>query len=69
MGIHEEKRISDEMVEILRRKTGAERMQIAFDMWTYARDTIRRTLQQEHPDWTEEEVNRKTAERLSRGSS
>ncbi len=69
MGIHEEKKISDAMVDILRQKTGAERLQIAFDMWTFARDTIRRNLQQEHPEWTDEEINIKTAERLSHGSS
>jgi len=42
----------DAMCEILRGKTEAQRLAIAFGMWTFAREMIRANLRQEHPDWT-----------------
>ena len=56
------------MVEILRKKTEVERLQIACGMWRSARDMIRNLLRAEHPEWTEEQVCREAARRLSHGA-
>jgi RNA:NAD 2'-phosphotransferase (TPT1/KptA family) len=60
--------LSDEMAEILRRKTPGERLQMALNSWTFIRDLIRSVAAQQHPEWTEEELNRHVAERMSRGT-
>lgn len=44
------------MIEVLRSKTPAERLQIMAGMWRSARDMYRRLLRAEHPEWTEEEL-------------
>lgn len=60
--------IDDAMAAILRRKTEAERLAIAFGMWDFARDMIRANLRVEHPDWTAKQVQREAARRLSHGT-
>ncbi len=60
--------LDDAMAEILRQKTPAERLAIANGMWRFARDMIRATITREHPDWTEGEVSRMVARRLSHGA-
>lgn len=57
------------VVESLRKKTPAERLQMAFGMWECAKNFIRGVLRQEHPDWTEEQILRETARRLSHGAT
>lgn len=63
----EENCLSDEMAEVLRQKTDAERLQIGFEMWRAADRMIRGVVRQEHPDWPEEDVQREVARRLSQG--
>lgn len=60
--------IDDAMVAILRQKTEAERLAIAWGMWDSAREMLRNLVRAEHPDWPEEEVNREVARRLAHGS-
>ena len=60
--------MDDAMVQILRNKTPAERFAIANGMWRSARDMIRNLLRAEHPEWTEEQVHRAAAQRLSHGA-
>ena len=55
------------MVEIMRQKTPEERLAIAFNMWKTARVMIGGTLRQQHPDWTEEQINQEIAKRVSHG--
>lgn len=55
-------------VQILRRMTPAERLKRAFAMWETAKIMIRGVVRQEHRDWTEEQVLRETARRLSHGA-
>ncbi|ODA28564.1 hypothetical protein [Planctopirus hydrillae] len=61
--------LEPEMVEILRQKTPAERLTQAFRMWETAREMIRGTIRQQHPDWSEEQVLREAANRLSHGAT
>jgi len=56
--------MDDAMVQVLRSKSPAERFAIAAGMWRSARDMIRCMLRAEHPEWTDESVNREAARRL-----
>ncbi|QDV29955.1 hypothetical protein Spb1_18810 [Planctopirus ephydatiae] len=38
-------------------------------MWETAREMIRGTIRQQHPDWSEEQVLREAANRLSHGTT
>lgn len=60
--------IDDEMVAVLRAKTGAERLQIASRLFASARRMIASQLQAEHPDWNEGRVQEETARRLLHGA-
>ena len=60
--------MDEAMVEVLRAKTPFERLDIANGMWRCARDLICDQLQQDHPDWTPQEIQKETARRLSHGA-
>ena len=60
--------IDDDMTQVLRAKTGAERLRIASSMFASARRMLLSHLASEHPDWTREEVFREAARRLSHGA-
>ncbi len=60
--------LDDTMAEILRNKSPADRLAIAYGMWRYARDTIRRVVRADHPEWSAEQVQRETARRLLHGT-
>ena len=59
--------LDDQMAEILRRKSEAERLRIAGRMWRSARVILRGSIQTEHPEWDAERVNREIARRISHG--
>ena len=60
--------VDDAMADVLRRKTGQERLKIAFGLWSSARRMLLSYLRAEHPDWSEDQVNREAARRLSHGA-
>lgn len=60
--------VDDEMARILRGKTGAERLAIASAMYASARRMLLSHLAVQHPDWSEEQVAREAARRLSHGA-
>jgi hypothetical protein len=60
--------ISDEMVAALDGKTGAERLQIASDLYRSARRMLVNHLRATNPDWSLVQVNQETARRLSHGA-
>lgn len=49
--------MDDDMAEVLRRMTGAERLAIANDIFIRVREMYRSDARSLHPDWTEKEVN------------
>ncbi len=59
--------VDDETARILRGKTGAERLAMANDMFNSARRMLLSHLTAEHPDWSEEQVTREVARRISHG--
>ena len=60
--------VDDRVAEILRSKSPAERLAIADGMWRFARRMIREIVAREHPDWSEAEINRQVARRMSHGA-
>lgn len=60
--------LDPKMVEVLRAKTPRERVEIANGMWRSARDMIDRVLRQDHPDWSDEQIQRAVAERMAHAS-
>lgn len=60
--------MADDMAEILRAKSGAERLRIAFGMFSWAREMLTHLLAKDHPDWDENEIRREVARRLSHGA-
>jgi hypothetical protein len=59
--------LDDEMVEVYRQMSGAERLRIAFGLFASARRMLTNHLRSEHPDWDEETIQREVARRISRG--
>ena len=60
--------VDDKMAQVLRLKTGAERLQIASEMFSSARKMIINMLRSQHPDWDEQKINTQAARRLSHGA-
>jgi hypothetical protein len=60
--------LSDPLAAILRTKTPAERLAMALRSWRFIRDLIRRTAAHQHPEWSEAELDRHVARRMSHGA-
>jgi hypothetical protein len=60
--------MDDRVAEILRRKSSAERIAIADGMWRFAREMIYAIVTREHPDWSNDEIQRQVARRMSHGA-
>lgn len=58
--------VDDIMVPILRAKTPAERLDMAAEMWRFARDLQLDFVRHQHPDWTEVQIQREAARRLTK---
>lgn len=59
--------IDDQMADIMRQKTEIERLDIAARLWQSAREIVQGALKTDHPDWSEEQVDREIAHRMSHG--
>jgi hypothetical protein len=59
--------IDDAMAAVLAEKTEQERLEIGFGMWRSARAMIHAIVAAEHPDWSEEEIQKLVARRISHG--
>lgn len=66
--LHQFEMMDDAMADILRRKSDAERLRIGARMWRSARVMLRGAIRMEHPDWSEEDINREIARRISHGA-
>ena len=55
--------IDDDMVEVLRQKTPAQRLASAHAMWRYAHARLNTLLRREHPNWTESQLKSEIARR------
>lgn len=61
--------VDDEMATVLRKKTGAERLQIANGLFRMAQRLIRSRFKAQHPEWTEGQIAAAVAKRISHGST
>ena len=60
--------MDDDMAELLRGKSEAQRLAMGNRLWVYARDLLTAVLRSEHPEWTDQEIQQETARRLSHGA-
>ena len=60
--------LDDDMAEVFRSKSGAERLQIASALYSSARRMIISMLHAEHPEWDEKTVHAEAVRRLSHGA-
>jgi hypothetical protein len=56
--------IDDDMAEVLRRKTPAQRLASAHAMWRYARNRLSTMLRRQHPDWSEAQFKAEMQRRM-----
>ena len=61
--------IDDDMVEIMRSKTIAQKMAILNDMHRTARKLVRCGVMMQHADWTLDQVELEVSQRLLHGSN
>ncbi len=61
--------VDEDVARILRNKTGAERLRIAFGMYDSARRMLTSMLAADHPDWSPDQVREEVVRRLSHGYS
>lgn len=55
------------MARVLRGKTPAERLEVAFALWTSVRTMLLTQLAEKHPEWSQEQIEREGARRMSHG--
>jgi hypothetical protein len=60
--------VDERVAEILRKKTPAERLAIAFEANRTARRLMAGGLRSQHPDWSDEAIKREIARRMSGGA-
>lgn len=60
--------IDDDLAEVLRQKSGAQRLAMASAMFVFARTIIWHKLRHEHPEWDERKSVAETARRMSHGA-
>jgi uncharacterized protein YdaU (DUF1376 family) len=59
-------RLHPDVVQILRAKSGMERLRLAHEAWELARDRLTAFFRAQHPDWAPERIRREVAARLAR---
>ncbi|MBS0205345.1 MAG: hypothetical protein JSS49_20770 [Planctomycetes bacterium] len=59
--------LDPEVVAMLKMKTPAQRLQIAFAMQRFARAVLFSRIRSQHSGWTDEEIDTAVAKRMSRG--
>jgi hypothetical protein len=60
--------VDDQIAEILKRKTPAERLAIGFNMWISTRTMLLSHIKHTHPEWSQQDVEREVARRLLHGA-
>ncbi len=60
--------IDDRIAEIMKTKSGQERLNMVWDAWTYFEKRIRAYLKNQHPEWTEEQTHKEIVNRVTYGT-
>lgn len=61
--------VERDMAAVLRTKTEAQRLRIAWDMWRSAQSMLDNLLRAEHRDWDDARRKKEIARRLSHGTT
>lgn len=56
--------VDDDMAEMLRHKTPAQRLASAHAMWRYAHNRLNSLLRRQHPEWTEAQIKAEIRRRM-----
>jgi hypothetical protein len=59
--------LDPEVVAMLKAKSPAEKLGMAFEMQKLARGVLFSRIRSQHPDWTGSEIDAAVAQRMSRG--
>jgi ribosomal protein L16/L10AE len=59
--------VDEAMVEIYKKKTPTQRLQIAFGLWRSVKILLFNSLRSLHPEWDEKRLQREVARRMSHG--
>jgi len=60
--------IDDKVAEIMKTKSGQERLNMVWDAWTYFDKRIRVYLKNRHPEWTERQIQKEIVNRVTYGT-
>ena len=60
--------VDQTMAEIYKKKTPAQRLQIAFGLWRSTKIMLVNILRSLHPEWDDERLQREAARRISHGA-
>jgi len=60
--------LDDQMVKVLKAKRPQERLAIAFNMWSFAKNQLINYLTDLHPEWSKERIQKDVARRLLHGA-
>ena len=60
--------VDEQMAEVYRRMTGAERLHVADTIFRSVRRMLLHHLRSQHPDWSEARITREAARRISHGA-
>lgn len=60
--------VDEAMVEIYKKKTPSQRLQIAFGLWRSAKIMLSNNLRSLHPEWDEKRLQREVVRRISHGA-
>ncbi len=59
--------VTDEMADVLRQKSGAERLAIALRMWRFAYQLVSQSVKNQNSNWTKDQIEKEVARRMSHG--
>jgi hypothetical protein len=54
----------ESMISIYKGKTPQQRLEISFELWSFARSLVKAGLETIHPDWPDQALEEETAKRM-----
>lgn len=60
--------VDEKVAEILKTKSGAERLGMVWDAWSFFEKTITAHLKSAHPEWTAEQIQGEIVRRVAHGT-
>lgn len=60
--------VDDKVAEIIKTKSGPERLSMVWDAWSFFEKRITAHLKSMHPEWTEEQIQKEIVRRVTYGT-